>query len=153
MDKTDRLIIDVLQQDGRASVEKVAEQIGLTPTPTRRRIRQLESSGAIKAYAAIAEPEKCGLAMTIYVSVRLEHRSRKHIDAFERAIKNLPEVVRCDLVSGSFDYLMLLHLPSMSAYNRYLHTVIANVPGIAQIESSVVIGNIKSTHRLGLSGS
>ncbi len=88
--------------------------------------------------------------MTIYVSVRLEHRSHKHIDAFERAIKNLPEVVRCDLVSGSFDYLMLLHLPDMSAYNRYLHTVIANVPGIAQIESSVVIGNIKSTHCLNI---
>ena len=142
--------MDVLQQDSRARVETVSDRIGLTPTPTRRRIRRLERDGAITTYAAIADPEQCDLAMTVYVFVRLEHRSLKHIDKFERAIRNLAEVVRCDLVSGSYDYLMLIHLQDMATYNQYLHSVIANVPGIAQIESSVVIGNIKSTHRLAL---
>ena len=150
LDKADIQIIRHLQADGRASVEKVADAIGLTPTPVRRRIRRLEAAGVIKGYAALVDPGRCGLALTVYVAIRLERRTRDTIDAFERAIRALPEIMRCDLVSGAFDYLVMLHLQSMEDYNRYLHAVLADVPGIAGIETSIVIGNVKQTHELGL---
>ena len=150
LDRTDKAIIDHLQSDGRASVEKVAEAVGLSPTPVRRRIRRLEDEGVIRSYAAVVDPERCGLGLTLYVAIRLERRSRKAITAFERAIRALPEIMRCDLVSGAFDYLLMLHLESMEDYNHYLHVVLADVPGIAGIETSIVIGNVKQTHALAL---
>jgi Lrp/AsnC family transcriptional regulator, leucine-responsive regulatory protein len=150
LDKLDKKIICALQSNGRASVETIAAAVGLTPTPTRRRIKRLEEQGAITGYAAIVDPAKCGLTLTVYVFVRLERRNRKTIDGFERAIKRLDEIVRCDLVSGSFDYMLMLHLPAIEDYNRYLHAVISDIPGIAAIETSIVIGGVKASHKIAL---
>ena len=148
LDKIDQKIINALQLDGRASVEKIAEIVGLSPTPTRRRIRRLEEGGAIKGYGAIIDPKACGLDLTLYVFIKLERRSRDNIDNFEKAIGRLPEVVSCDLVTGSHDYLLVMHITSMRDYNHYLHEVIADIPGIIGIETSIVIGEIKRSRSL-----
>ncbi|MGI9504920.1 MAG: Lrp/AsnC family transcriptional regulator, partial [Geminicoccaceae bacterium] len=103
LDEFDRKILTALQRDGRASVEKIAEIVGLSPTPTRRRIRRLEQEGAIKGYVAVVDPKACGLDLTLYVFIKLERRSRENIDGFEKAIERLPEVVSCDLVTGPHD--------------------------------------------------
>ncbi len=150
LDKIDRKILTALQRDGRASVEKIADIVGLSPTPTRRRIRRLEHEGAIKGYAAIVDPMACGLDLTLYVFIKLERRSRDNIDGFEKAIERLPEVVSCDLVTGPHDYLLIMHIASMRDYNHYLHEVIADIPGIVGIETSIVIGQIKRSRTLAL---
>ncbi len=143
LDKLDRKILTALQRDGRASVERVAEIVGLSPTPTRRRIRRLEQEGVIKGYAAVVDPVACGLDLSLYVFIKLERRSRGNIDGFEKAIERLPEVVSCDLITGSHDYLLIMHIANMHDYNYYLHEVIADIPGIVGIETSIVIGQIK----------
>ena len=150
IDKTDRKIVTAVIEDGRASVEAVAEAVGLSPTPTRRRIRRLEEDGVISGYQAVIDPEKCGLELAIYVFIKLQSRDRKAIAEFEARIMELPEIQRCDLITGAHDYILTLRLPGMKDYNRYLREVLAELPGVFGIETSVVIGQVKDTPLLPL---
>ncbi len=150
LDQFDKKILTALQKDGRASVERVAEQVGLSPTPTRRRIRRLEETGVIAGYAARIDPAACGLDLSLYVFVKLESRYRSNIESFETAVQKMAEVVSCHLITGAHDYLLVMHLASINDYNRYLREVIANIPGIIGIETSVVIGEVKNNRVLAL---
>lgn len=147
LDHMDRKIISALIDDGRASVEVVAERCGLSPTPTRRRIRRLEAEGVIRGYQAVVDLKKCGLELTLYVFIKLQSRDRKSIAKFEKKIANLPEIQRCDLVTGTYDYAMMLHLPNMTDYNSYLRSVLAELPGVFGIETSVVINEVQNSPR------
>ena len=151
MDQIDRKIVSALIEDGRASVETVAEQVNLSPTPTRRRIRRLEQSGAIRAYRAELDPEACGLELAAYVFIKLRSRDRDSIAEFEKRVSMLPEVQRCDLITGSHDYILIVHQPNMKSYNNYLRDVLAELPGVFGIETSVVIGQVKNIHGLPIS--
>ncbi len=150
LDQFDKKILAALQKDGRASVERVAEQVGLSPTPTRRRIRRLEETGVIAGYAARIDPAACGLDLSLYVFVKLESRYRSNIENFETAVQKMAEVVSCHLITGAHDYLLVMHLASINDYNRYLREVIADIPGIIGIETSVVIGEVKNNRVLAL---
>lgn len=150
IDQTDRKIVTAVIEDGRASVEAVAEAVGLSPTPTRRRIRRLEETGVISGYQAVIDPEMCGLELAIYVFIKLQSRDRKAIAEFEARVLDLPEIQRCDLITGAHDYILTLRLPGMKDYNRYLREVLAELPGVFGIETSVVIGQVKNTSLLPL---
>ncbi len=152
LDKLDKNILAALTNDGRASVESIGEQIGLSPTPTRRRIKRLEDEGVVQGYRADIDPEKCGLEMAIYVFIKLQSRDRKTIADFEARILELEEVQRCDLISGVHDYILSLRLPDMNTYNQYLRKTLAELPGVFGIESSVVIGKVKNSPHLALGG-
>ncbi|OED37193.1 hypothetical protein AB833_24410 [Chromatiales bacterium (ex Bugula neritina AB1)] len=145
IDAIDIKILDTLLDDGRASVESVAERIGLSPTPTRRRIRRLEEEKIITAYRAEVDPEQAGLEIRLHVLVKLQARDRPTIEKFEKAVHETPEVQSCDLLTGQYDYILLIHLSSMKDYHRYLRQFLENNGGISSIESNVVIGNIKRT--------
>lgn len=152
LDKTDRKIVSALIEDGRASVETVADRVGLSPTPTRRRIRHLEDTRVISGYRADIDPEKCGLELAIYVFIKLQSRDRETIAGFESQIMALPEIQRCDLITGAHDYILTVRLPGMKDYNRYLREILAEMPGVFGIETSVVIGQVKDTQHLPLGG-
>jgi Lrp/AsnC family leucine-responsive transcriptional regulator len=145
LDAIDIKILDTLIDDGRASVESVAERIGLSPTPTRRRIRRLEEEKVITAYRAEIDPDRAGLEIRLYVMVKLKARDRPTIDKFERIVHDTPEVQSCDLLTGQYDYILQIHLASMRDYHRYLRQFLENNDGISSIESNVVIGRIKRT--------
>ncbi|MEX0347174.1 MAG: Lrp/AsnC family transcriptional regulator [Rhizobiaceae bacterium] len=153
IDDIDRKIIREAISDGRASVEAIAEKIGLSPTPTRRRIRRLEQDGIISGYQAAVDPEKCGLELAAYVFVKLQSRDRKSIAKFEARVIDLPEILKCDLITGAHDYILTVRLPGMKDYNRYLRDILAELPGVFGIETSVVIGEVKNTRHLPLSRS
>ncbi|WP_136658170.1 Lrp/AsnC family transcriptional regulator [Nitratireductor sp. XY-223] len=150
LDKTDKMIIATLTEDGRASVESVAQAVGLSPTPTRRRIRQLEEAGIIRGIRAEIDADKCGLELAIYVFIKLLNRDRATISQFEARIMSLPEIQRCDLITGPHDYILTLRLAGMKDYNRYLRDVLAELPGISGIETSIVIGKVKDRPHLPL---
>lgn len=150
LDAIDRKIVTALIEDGRASVETIADRIGLSATPTRRRLRRLEETGVIGGYQAAIDPEKCGLDLAVYVFVKLQSRDRKSIAQFEARIMGLPEVLRCDLITGAHDYILTVRLPGMKDYNRYLRDILAELPGVFGIETSVVIGEVKNTPHLPL---
>ncbi|MGI9409754.1 MAG: Lrp/AsnC family transcriptional regulator [Hyphomicrobiaceae bacterium] len=150
MDRVDKKILRILTENGRASVEAVAERIDMSPTPTRRRIRRLEEAGIICAYRAELDPERCGLELTVYVFVKLRSRDRKTIAEFEKRVSQLPEVQRCDLITGAHDYVLFVRQSNMKNYNHYLRNVLAELPGVFGIETSVVIGEVKNTPDLPL---
>ena len=150
IDDIDKMIITQLIADGRASVESVSEKIGLSPTPTRRRIRRLEEEQVIRGYTATIDPAKCGLDLALYVFVKLQSRDRATIAAFEARLNELPEILRCDLITGTHDYVLSVRLSGMRDYNDYLRNVLAELPGVFGIETSVVIGQVKDTPHLPL---
>ncbi len=150
LDEIDKKIISALTEDGRASVESVGQMVGLSPTPTRRRIRRLEEEGVIRGVRADIDPEKCGLELAIYVFIKLQSRDRGTISQFESRIMGLNEIQRCDLITGAHDYILTLRLPGMKEYNQYLRAVLAELPGVFGIETSVVIGQVKDTPHLPL---
>ena len=148
LDRIDRKILSALIEDGRASVEAVAERVGLSPTPVRRRIRALEEQGVIRAYRAEIDPEKCGLETQLYVFIKLKSHDRDTIERFEDCVRRQPEFQQCALITGAHDYLLTIRIPSVKEYNRYIREILAEFPGVFGIETSVVLGCIKDSPTL-----
>jgi Lrp/AsnC family leucine-responsive transcriptional regulator len=148
VDNIDLKILTTLVNDGRASVEVVAEQVGLSPTPVRRRIKQLEKVGVIRGYRADFDLEKCGLKLAVYLFVKLKDREFKTTSNFEARILGLSEIQHCDLITGAHDYILTLHVPSMAVYNNFLRTILSGLPGVFSIETSIVIGRVKDAPNL-----
>ena len=146
LDETDHQILKLLQQDARLSVERVAQKVGLSPTPVRRRIRKLEEAGIILGYGAVVDPEAAGMSLSLYVFIKLESRSREVIEAFESRIRTLQEIETCNLVTGSHDYMLFMHVRDMKHYDHYVHEILSDIPGIFEIQTSIVISRIKVGH-------
>jgi len=144
LDHIDRAIIRSLQKDGRMAVQDLSERVGLSPTPCRRRIRNLEKTGVITGYSALVDPKACGLSLSLYVFIKLERRTRENIRLFEEAIGRMDKVLQCQLITGAYDYLLTMHVPDMSNYEALLRYELADVPAIAEIQTSIVISEVKS---------
>lgn len=143
LDKVDRRILSVLLEDGRASVETVAERVDMSPTPVRRRIKRLENEGVITGYSAVINQAAFGLKLTLHAFVRLKSLDPNTIAELERRLKIMPEVHRCHLVTGSFAYIIVLQLEDVESYERYLREKLSLLPGIASIQTQVSIRTIK----------
>ena len=144
MDEIDKKILHALSSDARRSVESVAEEIGLSTTPTRRRIKNLEAGGIIRRYTVDVDMDRAGYGLTVYVFMKLQSRDQTTIATFEDKIKHLPEVTACALVTGPHDYVLTMRFEDMDAYNRFLRSVLSELPGVLGIETSVVIGSVKN---------
>ncbi|MEO1104372.1 MAG: Lrp/AsnC family transcriptional regulator, partial [Pseudomonadota bacterium] len=106
LDEIDRKILIELQRDGRLSHQELSERVGLSPTPCARRIRKLEDAGIIRGYGARIDETRLGFGFTVFVSVQLDRQIDETLVTFESAVKTLPEVVDCWLMTGSRDYLL-----------------------------------------------
>ena len=150
LDHTDHAIIRSLQGDGRMSVQDLSERVGLSPTPCRRRIHNLEKTGVITGYSALVDPKACGLSLSLYVFIKLERRTRENIRLFEEAIMRMDTVLQCQLITGAYDYLLTMHVPDISNYESLLRYELADVPAIAEIQTSIVISEVKSKREFAL---
>src|SRR5258708_34350050 len=106
LDRFDAKILDALQRDGRLSVVDLAESIGLSPTPCARRIKALESGGAIEGYAAVLNPARAGLAVLAIVQVKLTEHTHDAVASLEREIQLMDEVTKCLAMTGSDDFIL-----------------------------------------------
>src|SRR3954465_923827 len=118
--RADRKILEILQQDSSLTNVELAERVGLSPSPCLRRVRQLEASGVIRAYRALLDPRALGLDLTVFVEVKVGRHSRESADALEAALRTVPEVVACHMVSGAADFLAEVVVPDLAAYERFL---------------------------------
>ncbi|MEM9108290.1 MAG: Lrp/AsnC family transcriptional regulator [Pseudomonadota bacterium] len=143
LDDTDRQILQCLADDARQPIERLADAVNLSPTPIRRRIRRMEEDGLIRRYSVDVDMKKAGYALTLYVFVKLQSRDRRTIAEFETKVKNLRQIASCALVSGPHDYILRVNMSDMDAYNEFLRSVLAELPGVFGIESNVVIGTVK----------
>ena len=147
-DEIDRKILAVLQADGRISLADLSAKVGLSPSPCLRRIRILERDGIIARYVAVLDQGKVGLPVSVFVSIKLESQREQALERFNKAIAKWPEVLECYLMTGPRDYLLRIVVADLSAYERFLKQKLTRVDGIASIESSFALEQVKYSHVL-----
>jgi Lrp/AsnC family leucine-responsive transcriptional regulator len=149
-DRFDARILDALQRDGRLSVVDLAELIGLSPTPCARRIKALESEGAIEGYAAVLNPARVGLAVLAIVQVKLTEHTDETVARFEREIERMDEVTKCLAMTGSYDFILEVYGKDLEALSNVVLKKLIRVPNVRDLQSSVVLQTIKRTARIPL---
>ncbi len=136
-------ILDRLQRDARISNVDLAREVGLSPSPCLRRVRELEQSGVIKDYVTLLEPAEVGLPISVFVQVTLERQVERALETFERAMLGRPEVMECYLMTGDADYLLRVVVADVEAYETFLKDHLTRVPGVAGIKSSFALNQVK----------
>jgi DNA-binding Lrp family transcriptional regulator len=152
LDAIDRRILAELQQNARVANADLAREVGLSPSPCLRRVRELEESGVIRSYVALLEPAAVGLPISVFVQVTLERQIEKALETFEQAILQRPEVMECYLMTGDADYLLRVVVADLTAYERFLKDHLTRVAGVASIKSSFALKQVKYRTALPLGG-
>ena len=152
LDRYDRRILEILQQEGRISNQDLAERIGLSPSPCLRRVRLLEEAGIIDRYVALVAQGAVGLPVSVFISIKLERQQEEDLDRFEAEVSAYPEVLECYLMTGTQDYLLRVVVADLAAYERFLKTKLTRVGNVASIESSFALKQVKYTNVLPLDG-
>jgi Lrp/AsnC family transcriptional regulator, leucine-responsive regulatory protein len=148
LDALDRKILGLLQEDGRMSLADLATQVGLSPSPCLRRVRMLERAGVIARSVAVLDQQAVGLPVSVFVSVKLERQREEGLDRFAKAIARWPEVLECYLMTGPRDYLLRVVVADLAAYERFLKHKLTRLEGVASIESSFALEQVKYTNVL-----
>ena len=136
LDKIDRKLLALLQENARYTNQELAERVGLSPSPCLRRLKRLEREGIISRYVALVDQKAVGLPVSVFVSVQLDKQIDQALAHFEAAVKGFPEVVDCWLMTGSFDYLLRVAVADLHEYERFLTSRLTKIEGVASIESS-----------------
>ncbi len=150
IDEIDKRILAALQVDARLTNVQLADKVGLTASPCLRRVRLLEEAGVIRGYRATLDRKELGLGLTVFVDVKVERHGDQAAGAFEAAIRDVPEVVSCHLVSGAADFLLQVVVADLPAYERLLLGILLKLPGVSDIRSNFAIRAIKDEAALPL---
>ena len=152
LDAIDRRILQALQLQGRATYDEIAAQVGLSASATLRRVKRLEESGVIAGYAARLLPERVGLGLTAYISVRLEKHTDTHkrspMDTFAAAAQTWPEVVECSALTGEMDCLLRVVVQDMAHYSGFVMDTLLKHPSVQDCKTSFVLRRLKDAAAL-----
>ena len=144
IDSTDKLILALLQNDGKITYKEVASQLNLTTTPVYERIKRLEREGYIKSYKAILDRKKIGLNLLAFCNISLKEHQAAYLVQFEKDIKDVNEVIACYHIAGMYDYLIKISVEDMDVYQHFIANKLANIKNIARVQSSFVMTEVKS---------
>lgn len=150
LDRIDRHLLRLLQQDARLSYVELGERVGLSTTPCMERVRRLEREKYILGYHARLNPQKLQASLLVFVEISLASKSADIFDDFRRAATRLPQVQECHLVSGDFDYLIKARISEMTAYRQLLGDILLKLPGVRESKSYIVMEELKETLSLDL---
>jgi Lrp/AsnC family leucine-responsive transcriptional regulator len=145
IDKFDLAILKVLQNDARASLQSISEQVGLSSTPCWTRIKRMENEGVIGGYTVRVDAPSIGLSETVIVQVTLESHTDETLNAFGKMLEQIPEVVEAYLVSGDYDYYIRIAVKDTRDYERLLRERLYRIPGIRHSKSSFVLRTLKES--------
>jgi Lrp/AsnC family transcriptional regulator, leucine-responsive regulatory protein len=148
LDSIDRKILRELQRDGAIRNDALAERIGLSSSPTLRRVRALEQAGYVRSYVALLDPERLGLGVRVLLELRLTVQDRDALDRFEKAVTAVPEVIECMTVLGDWDYVLTVVARNVEDYQRLLLDRFAKLPGVANYKSTLVVREVKRSTEL-----
>lgn len=148
LDRTDRIILKYLQEDGRISNVALAKKVNLSATPCLERVRRLERRGYIKGYTALLNPDKVDAGVLVFVEIDLLRTSPDAFREFRREALKLRELLECHLVSGNFDYLLKARVKDMKEYRSLLGEKILALPGVSDSRSYVVMEEVKESTSL-----
>jgi Lrp/AsnC family leucine-responsive transcriptional regulator len=149
LDKYDRLILDIIQRQGRISNQELAEAINLSPSPCLRRVRQLEEAGIIDGYVALLDAKKLGLTLVSFMQVSMDKHTPERFNHFEKQIAACSEVLECHLVTGqSADYLLKVIIKDMDGFQHFLLNKLTPIEGVSGVQSSFVLKSPINTRAL-----
>jgi Lrp/AsnC family leucine-responsive transcriptional regulator len=143
LDAIDRKILAALQVDCHITVQELAAKVGLSASPCHRRIKMLEDRGVISRYVAMVDQKTIGLHVSVFISIKLERQKEEDLDRFARAISGWDEVLECYLMTGTRDYLLRVVASDLAAYETFLKSKLTRLDGIASIESSFALSQVK----------
>ena len=152
LDRIDRRLLALLQDDARLTVAELAERVSLSTSPCWRRIRRLEQAGYIAGYHARLSPEKLGFGITAFVSVVMGSHTREVARAFEARLQDIPEIIACHNVSGQYDFLLEVVAADLAAYGEFARNVLQDLPGVTELHSSFSLKSLKDQRKLPLAG-
>ena len=150
LDAIDRKILALLQRDARLTTQQIADDVGLTLSPCHRRIKLMEQAGIIERYVAIVNQRAVGLPVSVFISIKLERQKEADLERFAKAISGWSEVLECYLMTGHRDYLLRVVVPDLAAYEQFLKKKLTRVEGVASIESSFALEQVKYSNALPL---
>jgi Lrp/AsnC family leucine-responsive transcriptional regulator len=143
LDRFDRRILELLQQDGRLSNLELAERIGLSPSPCLRRVRALEELGIIVGYRALLDAQRLGLSLMALVYISMDRHTPERFANFDSRVRELPEVLECLLITGQqADYQLKVVVSDMQAYQELLLNRITRIEGVTGVHSSFVLRRV-----------
>ncbi|PIE12797.1 MAG: AsnC family transcriptional regulator [Rhodobacterales bacterium] len=148
IDSIDCRILNALQKMGRMSNADLSEKINLSPSACHRRVQRLENEGYIKDYVALLDPRKLGKPSTVFVEITLSGQADEVLDAFEREVARVPDVLECHLMAGSADYLLKVVARDTEDFARIHRRYLARLPGVAQMQSSFALRTVFKTTAL-----
>jgi Lrp/AsnC family leucine-responsive transcriptional regulator len=150
LDRIDLKILRCLQEDGRISNLKLAENVTLSPTAVLARVQRLTKEGYILGYEARLNPLKLSAGMMVFVEVLLDKTTPNVFEAFKAAVQVRPEIMECHMVAGGFDYLLKTRMADMGAYRAFAGTVLWQLPGVRETRTYAVMEEVKCTTHLPL---
>lgn len=143
IDRFDRRILEVLQENGRISNQDLADRIGLSPSPCLRRVRALEASGVIAGYRAVLDARRLGLSLMALIHISMDRHTPERFANFEAKVAALPEVLECLLITGQdADYQLKVIVRDMDAYQALLLDRITRIEGVSGVHSSFVMRRV-----------
>ena len=150
LDRYDRLLLEVLQREGRITNSELAQRVNLSESACLRRVRGLESQGLIEGYAAVLNQAKAGCPVNVFVHITLGRQERLELRAFEDAVRRLPEVMECYLMSGEYDYLLRVAVADTADFERVHSQHLTALPHVARVHSSFALRTVQKSGALPL---
>jgi Lrp/AsnC family transcriptional regulator len=145
LDNTDKTILTLLQEDGSLSVAELADRLGMTPPPCWRRVRRLKEAGVLKRQVWIVDPPSIGVNLIIYATIRLAAHDAMATQQFRDQIGTWPEVQECYILLGAMDVLVKISVSDIKYYEDFFFKKLSQLPGVREVNSSVVVSDIKNT--------
>jgi len=143
LDRYDRQILELLQQDGRISNQDLADRIGLSPSPCLRRVRTLEEAGVITGYRAMLDAKKLGLSLMALIGISMDQHTPERFANLEASIAEIPEILECLLITGQqSDYQLKVVVRDMDAYQDLLLNKITRIQGVTGVHTSFVLRRV-----------
>lgn len=148
IDATDLRILAVLQKDGRITNAELSERVNLSPSACHRRVQKLEEDGVIAAYVALLDARRVGKPTTVFVEITLQSQAEDLLDAFEREVARIPDILECHLMAGSADYLLKVLARDTDDFARIHRRSLSRLPGVRQMHSSFSLKTVVRTTAL-----
>ncbi len=148
LDTMDRRLLAVLQKRGRISNADLAETVNLSASACHRRVQRLENEGYITGYVALLDPQKMGVSATIFVEITLSTQADNVLEAFERAVARVPDVLECHLTAGTADYILKIVAESTEDFARIHRQYLTRLPGVAKMQSNFALRTVCQTTAL-----
>lgn len=148
LDTIDRRILSALQRTGRMSNADLSEQVNLSASACHRRVQRLESEGYIRDYVALLDSRMMGVPTTVFVEITLQGQTDEVLDAFEKSVSRIPDVLECHLMAGTADYILKVVAENTEDFARIHRQHLARLPGVAQMQSSFALRTVFKTTAL-----